>query len=224
MKSFPNEILTSTESCLSSRTRSLLERLQWKRDRMPSWSWRMSRFLIIATNTNIIVLTFLSSSWTYFDGWTSRCSLRTWAGARQTWTRRTWGGTSWWLTMALMTTTTMMMMMKRTIMPNIENLRLGREKADLGSHLQEMEEELQVWIWKNHEKKKQSVRKQNTNRKYEPRFPCSVTGCDEEIQGISVCCNNWPDHNSGKKNIMGCGNDDNDDDSGYEDDDFSLVM
>ena len=38
-------------------------------------------------------------------------------------------------------------------MPNIENLRLGREKADLGSHLQEMEEELQVWIWKNHEKK-----------------------------------------------------------------------
>ena len=46
--------------------------------------------------------------------------------------------------MALMATTTMMM--NRTIMPNIENLRLGREKADLGSHLQEMEEELQVWL------------------------------------------------------------------------------
>ena len=30
-------------------------------------------------------------------------------------------------------------------------------------------------------RKKRFVRKQNTNRKYEPRFPCSVTGCDEKI-------------------------------------------
>ena len=48
-------------------------------------------------------------------------------------------------------TMTMTMMMNRTIMPNIENLRLGREKADLGSHLQEMEEELQVWLLEKNE-------------------------------------------------------------------------
>ena len=51
-----------------------------------------------------------------------------------------------WTIMLTMATMTMTMMMNRTIMPNIENLRLGREKADLGSHLQEMEEELQVWL------------------------------------------------------------------------------